>query len=101
MARLIIQGRTGNVPDGAPIMDTCESLGVHFGCRGGQCGECLITVLEGQENLEPPNTLEQWMRLETGQRLACQARIRSGVVVAVRGAVITDAGAPRTSPPLE
>lgn len=102
MATLIIQGRAEEIPDGAPIMDACESLGVRFGCRGGQCAECLITILEGKENVEPPNVLETWMNLEPDQRLACQARIRSGTVIAIRGSVsATRAAAPRTSPPPE
>lgn len=80
-------------------MDACEALGVHFGCRGGQCAECLITILEGAENIEQPNDLEKWMNLEPGQRLACQARIRSGTVIATRGPAPTPATAPRTNPP--
>lgn len=100
LAKVIINGCTEEIPDGAPIMDACESLGVHFGCRGGQCAECLITILQGEENVEPPNVLEKWMNLDPNQRLACQARIRTGTVIAVRGPVATiRAIAPRTNPP--
>ena len=78
MARIIAHGRAVEVPDGAPVMDACEALGVPFGCRGGICATCLVKVVDGAENLEPPNTLEAWMDLPPDERLACQARIRGG-----------------------
>ncbi|MFP4500138.1 MAG: 2Fe-2S iron-sulfur cluster-binding protein [Candidatus Hydrogenedentota bacterium] len=81
MAKVVLDGRSIEVPDGAAIMDACELLGVPFGCRGGICATCAVQVVAGAENLEPPNEMERWMDLFPGERLACQARIRAGTVV--------------------
>jgi ferredoxin len=80
MAEIHARGKTVHLEDGAPVMDACETLGVPFGCRGGQCATCLFIVVSGAENLAPPGVLEEWMELAPGERLACQARIRSGRV---------------------
>lgn len=80
MAKIVGYGKEEELPDGSPIIHACERLGVPFGCRAGQCGTCIITVEEGMENLEPKNYLEEDMGLGDNQRLACQARIRSGIV---------------------
>ncbi|HDP34556.1 MAG TPA: (2Fe-2S)-binding protein [Candidatus Hydrogenedentes bacterium] len=82
MATIIIDGQQKEIPDGSPIMDACEDLGVPMGCRAGQCGICMITVREGLENLDPKTGEEQDMGLEDNQRLACQAVIRSGTLIA-------------------
>jgi len=82
MATIIIDGEQREVPDGSAIMDACEDLGVPFGCRAGQCALCTITILEGMENLSEKNQAELDMGLEDNQRLACQAVIKSGTVVA-------------------
>jgi len=82
MAEIIIDGQKKEVADGSPIMDTCEDLGVPFGCRAGQCAMCTITILEGMENLAEKTQAEKDMGLADNQRLACQALINSGTVVA-------------------
>lgn len=82
MATIIIDGEEHQLPDGSPIMDACEDLGVPFACRAGMCGTCIITVQEGMENLEPTTPEEEDMGLADDQRLACQAIIKSGTVVA-------------------
>ena len=82
MAKITIDGQTRELPDGAPILDTCELLGVPFGCQAGQCATCVIRVQQGMENLEPMNGAELEMGLGKGERLACQARIKAGEVVA-------------------
>ncbi len=82
MAVIIIDGEKKEIPDGSPIMDACDDLGVPFGCRAGQCALCTITVLEGMENLEEKTQSEKDIGLEDNQRLACQAVIKTGTVVA-------------------
>jgi ferredoxin len=82
MAVIIIDGEKKEIPDGSPIMDACDDLGVPFGCRAGQCALCTITVLEGMENLDEKSQQEKDIGLEYNQRLACQAVIRTGTVVA-------------------
>ncbi len=80
MAKIIAYGKEQELPDGSPIINACEQLGVPFGCRAGQCGTCMITIEEGMENLEPKNYREVEMGLGDNQRLACQAKIRLGTV---------------------
>lgn len=82
MARITIDGKFKDLEEGEPILAACEELGVPFGCQAGSCGTCVIVVESGLENLHQPNHLEADMGLCHNERLACQARIRSGEVVA-------------------
>lgn len=82
MATLIIDEGELHLPDHSPIIDTCMELGVPFGCQAGQCATCVIIIEEGMQNLEPKNELEEEMGLRDNERLACQARIKSGTVKA-------------------
>jgi len=82
MAVLIIDGEQEEIPDGEAILPACVKLGVPTGCHAGICGTCVLTIEEGMENLAPKNGAEQTMRLEPNERLACQAKIVSGTVVA-------------------
>lgn len=82
MARITIDGKSQEVDAGAPIQMACEALGVPFGCQAGNCGTCVIQVESGMEHLWPKNDLEKDMRLREHERLACQARVQDGDVVA-------------------
>jgi len=82
MAELHIDGKVEPIPDGAAILPACERLGVPTGCHAGICGTCVLTILEGMENLAPKNEAEEAMHLEPNERLACQARIVRGIVKA-------------------
>lgn len=80
MATIRFEGEEREIPDGARCYETCEELGMPFGCTEGECGTCTCTVVEGMENLEPLNDKELDMGLDEGQRLACQCIIKSGTV---------------------
>jgi len=82
MAKIIIEntGKEGEVGDGDQIKDTCDELGILFGCRQGLCGTCKIEVIEGMENLEERNERENDMGLEGNERLTCQCKIKNGTV---------------------
>lgn len=82
MPTITIDGQSRDLDAGAPIQAACDELGVPFGCQAGSCGTCVITVETGMENLMPPNELEEDMGLKDNERLACQARIDKGDVVA-------------------
>lgn len=57
-----------------------------FGCGKGQCGTCLIKVVEGQDGLSKP-TKQEMQTLAAKQlpcplyRLACQCAILDDVVI--------------------
>jgi len=68
------------VINGQPIRDACEQLGVLFGCRSGLCGTCMIDVVQGEENLSGLTEEEVAMDRDRKHRLACQAKIKEGMV---------------------
>lgn len=55
---------------------------IMFGCREGSCATCMIEVLEGPENLNPPTDAEKTTlmpeELKGNIRLACQCRVVGG-----------------------
>ena len=69
------------LPDGSPIKDFCESIGVPFGCKDGLCGTCVVDVLKGMENLSPRNEKENDLGLTGNSRLSCQCLIKKGTVI--------------------
>ncbi|MEK7793876.1 MAG: 2Fe-2S iron-sulfur cluster-binding protein [Candidatus Hydrogenedentota bacterium] len=80
MAIIRFEGRDMECPDGSRIYETCDELGVPFGCTEGLCGTCICRVVEGMQNLKPLNEKEADMGLSEGQRLACQCVAVSGVI---------------------
>lgn len=71
---------SAQVPDGLPIKDACEELGLPFSCRNGMCATCLMDVTNGQENLSDLTRAEEIMGLDREHRLACQCKMKSGEV---------------------
>jgi len=73
------------VPAGSTIQDVAEKSGssIPFGCRDGECGTCVINVLEGMDFLSPLNEKEKKV-LSTmpdhhlNSRLSCQMKIVKG-----------------------
>ena len=80
MAIIKTDGKKAEVPDGEPIRDYCEQLGIPFGCRSGLCGTCMIDIVEGEENLAELTEEEVAMDQDRKHRLACQAKIKQGTV---------------------
>lgn len=79
-------GREVQVTEGGrySLQDAAQALNVTFRCRGGGCGACKATVVEGLENMSLPTRNEEVMRargeLGEDERLMCQARIVEGTV---------------------
>ena len=77
---------TLDVEDGSRLQDAIDRTGadVPFGCREGNCATCMIEVLGGGENLNPPTDAEQITllpeELDQNIRLACQCVVVSGEV---------------------
>ncbi|MFZ1828723.1 MAG: 2Fe-2S iron-sulfur cluster-binding protein [Candidatus Competibacteraceae bacterium] len=78
---------TVTVPAGTRVIEVSDRLnsGIIYGCREGDCGTCLMKVVEGMENLTEPSALEAQILKEhfAGQdtRLACQAQVLGDVAV--------------------
>ena len=55
------------------------TAGIIYGCREGDCGTCMMHVLEGWNNLTEPSVLEEKVLRENmasrHDRLACQAQV--------------------------
>lgn len=79
-------GVTITVPAGTRVIEISDKLnsGIVYGCREGDCGTCLMKVVEGLENLSQPSVLEARVLKEhlaaRDMRLACQAQVLSGDV---------------------
>lgn len=78
---------TLNVPAGSRVIEISDKVnsGIVYGCREGDCGTCLMKVVEGSENLSEPSVLETKILKEhfAGRdfRLACQAQVLGDVTV--------------------
>lgn len=80
MGKIRFEGSEMAIEDGAKILETCDDLGVPFGCQDGLCGTCIVTIVSGGNNLEPKNDKEEAMGLRDNERLACQCVLREGDV---------------------
>jgi len=75
------------VPSGQTLLDALEAneMPIMSGCRMGMCGSDPVVVVEGHDNLDPPdenelNTLRR-LGLEGKARLACCCRPRAGITI--------------------
>src|SRR5438270_13734725 len=79
-------GSAGLVAEGTYLWEAARRLGVPMvaECSGrGECDTCAVAITRGDEILSPPTAAERRQlgqeRLNSGQRLACQANlVRSG-----------------------
>jgi 2Fe-2S ferredoxin len=76
------------VETGSVLMDVLNQNGVPVAssCGGeGVCIKCVITVVDGLENLSRPNELEKDLRdihdLPRNQRISCQTEILGDIVI--------------------
>jgi len=80
-------GATISVPRGTRIVEVAEKVGasIPFGCKENDCGDCVIEILNGAENLSSPSALEvdllKIKLAKPGNRLACQAMVLGDVTV--------------------
>ena len=78
---------TVNVPVGSRVIEISEKVGASliYDCREGDCGSCLMQVLEGWDNLSVPSVVEAKILKELAagkhQRLACQAQVLGDVKI--------------------
>lgn len=80
-------GITVTVPAGTRLIELSEKVGagITYGCREGECGTCLMTIVSGMENMSERSVLEDKVLKEIlasrQQRLACQAQVLGGEIV--------------------
>ncbi len=80
-------GTIATVPRGTRIVEVAEKVGtsITFGCKENDCGDCMVEVLQGAENLSAPSALEisllKSKHAKPGCRLACQAMVLGDVTV--------------------
>ena len=72
--------------DGGQLVDLCDdnATPVPFSCRSASCGTCRVDVLEGGDQLMPPedeelDILDVFGDNPKSRRLACQAKMRPGL----------------------
>jgi ferredoxin len=79
-------GVTVTVPAGVRVIEVSEKVGsgIVYGCREGDCGTCIMEVIEGWSNLSEPSVLEDKVLRENmagkHHRLACQAQVLGGEI---------------------
>lgn len=73
-------GESETLEEGKPIRDAAEKIGVPFGCEEGICGTCMISILEGEDNLSELTEAEKDLMRDKKHRLACQCKIKNGEV---------------------
>jgi len=92
MSRIVIQNlfnRTINSDvDDRKVIELIHENGIdwmHACGKKGRCTTCKIILVQGGENLQPMNDREMAFaaqgRLQQGERLACQAILRSGEIL--------------------
>ena len=69
-------GNVYQLSPGKTVFDYADDLAVQVptSCfRTGQCHECIVEIIQGMENLRPPNEAESF--LQDNYRLACQSLV--------------------------
>ncbi len=80
MAKLIIDDKEYELPDGSKIDTVCEEAGIPFSCNSGVCGTCQVELIDGAENLSELNEEEMDLGMDHRNRLSCQCHIKKGTV---------------------
>ena len=80
-------GVTVTVPAGTRLIEVSEQAGagITYGCREGECANCMTLIVSGHENLAAPSVLEDQVLKDNlaprHHRLACQAQVLGGEIV--------------------
>lgn len=76
------------VPEGKTLSEDLDitKSPILFGCRTGICGTCLVEIVEGADQLPPPDEdeleiLELYAEGLKNARLACQIDVRADLVL--------------------
>ena len=81
-------GQTVDVAMSANLKEIIQKNGwpIPFGCENGICGTCLISIVEGKENLNSAEgheaqTLKAMGKNDGTYRLACQCKVLGDVTI--------------------
>lgn len=87
MARVRIrnEGTEFEMPDNEWLLEYAKkNSAMVFGCEKGECGLCICSISKGAENVNPKTQREELtlakMSAYPSQRLACQIKIKKGMV---------------------
>ena len=80
MAKVIIDNVEYEVKDGEQICNAALDAGVPFNCNSGECGTCLVKVLEGADNMGELTDEEVNLGMDKDNRLSCVSKVKSGIV---------------------
>ena len=73
------------ISDGSLLAELDGKCSILFACKSASCASCKVKVLEGMENLEAPNDLEQaglaTFATDPSERLMCVCKIKKGKIV--------------------
>ena len=62
-----------------------QKTNIEFSCRKANCGICLISILNGAQNISPISPIEKKfldaMKSSPNERLACQCRIYGNISI--------------------
>lgn len=82
--KIVVAGHSAN------LLDTLlrSKVAINTSCGGlGTCGTCRVFILEGEENLNPRNAIEDEMAkdrdLATHERLSCQCEISGDIRIRI------------------
>jgi ferredoxin len=90
MPKVIFESKTAapqivDAPEGGSLADLCDAVDapIPFSCRSANCGTCRIHVLEGADQITPPqddelDVLDIFMAAPPNYRLACQSQMKPG-----------------------
>ncbi|MBI5046131.1 2Fe-2S iron-sulfur cluster binding domain-containing protein [Candidatus Micrarchaeota archaeon] len=77
-------GAKVEVADGTLLAELDGKCSILFACKTASCGSCKVRVVEGMENLEAPNDLEQAGLATFGtdptERLMCVCTLKKGKI---------------------
>lgn len=80
-------GQTYDVPAGTSFLDFCQDNDAphDFGCTVGSCGTCVLTIEQGEKNVNPitddeRETVEMCTNVK-GARLGCQLKVLGDLAV--------------------
>ncbi|KAA9017052.1 2Fe-2S iron-sulfur cluster-binding protein [Niallia endozanthoxylica] len=66
---------------GQSLLDAAleQNMPLNYSCKKGTCGKCKVSVINGEQYLQPVNNLEEkklHLSIKNGHRLACQAIVK-------------------------